>query len=155
MYKFTGFTQSANNALNYSIEAAENFGHTYIGSEHLLAGIVREDNGSATTLLISKGVTVQKVEQSLKNNIGIGIPTVLTPNDFTPRAKHIIELSVSIANSQNAGYVGTEHILCALLGEEDCSACGILYEMGLSSSLILDEMNNGERSCFSSGSSRK
>lgn len=155
MYRFTGFTEKANRALNSAVEIAENLGHTYIGSEHLLAGIVREDNGSATTLLISKGVTVQKVEQSLKNNIGIGIPTVLTPNDFTPRAKHIIELSVSIANSQNAGYVGTEHILCALLGEEDCSACGILYEMGLSSSLILDEMNNGERSSFSSGSSRK
>ena len=155
MFRFTGFTEKANRALNSAVEIAENLGHTYIGSEHLLAGIVREDNGSATTLLISKGVTVQKVEQSLKNNIGIGIPTVLTPNDFTPRAKHIIELSVSIANSQNAGYVGTEHILCALLGEEDCSACGILYEMGLSSSLILDEMNNGERSSFSSGSSRK
>ena len=59
MYKFTGFTEKANRALNSAIEVAENLGHTYIGSEHLLMGIVREDNGTATTLLLSRGVTPQ------------------------------------------------------------------------------------------------
>ena len=51
MYRFTGFTQKANDALNSAITSAENLGHTYIGSEHLLAGLVREDNGAATSLL--------------------------------------------------------------------------------------------------------
>ena len=64
MYKFTGFTEKANRALNSAIEVAENLGHTYIGSEHLLMGIVREDNGTSTTLLLSRGVTPQKLKNS-------------------------------------------------------------------------------------------
>ncbi|MBQ5906207.1 MAG: hypothetical protein IIW88_10100, partial [Clostridia bacterium] len=57
MYKFTGFTEKANRALNSAIEIAENLGHTYIGSEHLLAGLIREDNGIGNSLLSSKGMT--------------------------------------------------------------------------------------------------
>ena len=155
MYRFTGFTEKANRALNSAVEIAENLGHTYIGSEHLLAGIVREDNGIASTVLTSKGITAQKVEQVIRGVIGVGIPTVLTPQDFTPRAKHILEVSVTVANSQNAGYVGTEHILTAMLGEEDCSGCHILSEMGVSCPMMLDELTSGGKSSFSSGSSRK
>ncbi len=143
MYKFTGFTEKANRALNSAVETAENLGHTYIGSEHLLAGIVREDNGIATSLLLKKGVTFQSVEESIRQNIGAGIPTVLTPDDFTPRSKHIIELSISLAKNENAGYVGTEHILKAMLSEEDCCACALLSDMGISVSVILDEMKKG------------
>ncbi len=143
MYKFTGFTEKANRALNSAVETAENLGHTYIGSEHLLAGIVREDNGIATSFLLKKGVTFQSVEESIRQNIGAGIPTVLTPNDFTPRSKHIIELSISIAKNENAGYVGTEHILKAMLSEEDCCACALLSGMGISAQIIADEMKNG------------
>lgn len=143
MYKFTGFTEKANRALNSAVEIAENLGHTYIGSEHLLAGIVREDNGTATTLLLKKGVNIQNVEESIRKNIGVGIPTVLTPNDFTPRSKHIIELSLSIAQNENAGYVGTEHILKAMLTEEDCCAVSLLSDLGVSSGIILDELRNG------------
>ena len=93
MYKFTGFTEKANRALNSAIEVAENLGHTYIGSEHLLAGLVREDNGAATTLLHSKGVSAQAVDEALRKAVGVGVPTVLSPEDFTPRSKHIIELA--------------------------------------------------------------
>lgn len=147
MYKFTGFTEKANRALNSAVEIAENLGHTYIGSEHLLAGLVREDNGVATSLLTKKGVTIQNVEESIRRNIGVGIPTVLTPNDFTPRSKHIIELSLSIARNENAGYVGTEHILKAMLNEEDCCGTALLCDLGISVPLLLDELNKGsERS---------
>ena len=151
MYKFTGFTEKANRALNSAIEVAENLGHTYIGSEHLLMGIVREDNGTATTLLLSRGVTPQKVEELIRSTVGVGIPTVLTPDDFTPRCKHIIELSVSLARSENAGYVGTEHLLGAILREGDGCAAYILSELGVSVPLLLDELSNaGEsRSPFS------
>ena len=63
MYEFTGFTQSANNALNYSIEAAENFGHTYIGSEHLLLGLLSDSRMVSASILGSKKVTLKKAEE--------------------------------------------------------------------------------------------
>ncbi|MBQ8504614.1 MAG: ATP-dependent Clp protease ATP-binding subunit [Clostridia bacterium] len=149
MYKFTGFTEKANRALNSAVEIAENLGHTYIGSEHLLAGIVREDNGTATALLIKKGVTIQNVEESIRRNIGVGIPTVLTPNDFTPRSKHIIELSLSIAKNESAGYVGTEHILKAMLSEDDCCAASLLSDLGVSPGVLLEELKSGNEKASS------
>ena len=143
MYKFTGFTEKANRALNSAIEIAENLGHTYIGSEHLLAGLLREDNGMGTTLLSSKGMTIQLCENAIRRSVGVGIPTMLSPDDFTPRCKHIIEQSVTLARRENAGYIGTEHLLSALLSEEDCLGCRILSENGISVPLLLDEISKG------------
>ena len=144
MYKFTGFTEKANRALNSAIEVAENLGHTYIGSEHLLMGLVREDNGTATALLSARGVSPQKVEELIRSTVGVGIPTVLTPDDFTPRCKHIIELSISLARGENAGYVGTEHLLSAMLREGDGCAAFILSQLGVSIPLLLDELSNSQ-----------
>ena len=92
MYKFTGFTQKANVALNSAIEYAENLGHTYIGSEHLLLGLIASEGSIANTALISHGVTFEKTENAIRTEIGIGTPTVLSPNDFTPRSKNIVEI---------------------------------------------------------------
>ena len=142
MYKFTGFTEKANKALNSAVETAENLGHTYVGSEHLLCGIVKEGGSVATSLMASKGVTTQSVESEMKKTIGVGIPTVLTPDDFTPRSKHIIELSVSIAAKENAGYVGTEHLLTAILSEDDSCAAFILNQLGNSPNTILSEIDS-------------
>lgn len=144
MYKFTGFTEKANRALNSAVEIAENMGHTYIGTEHLLAGLVREDNGVATSLLIARGISYQLVERLLRQNIGAGIPTVLTPEDFTPRAKHIIELSVSTANSEGAGYVGTEHILKAMV-QEDCCGTSILSDSGVSPAILYEDLSSSRQ----------
>lgn len=145
MYKFTGFTEKANRALNSAVEIAENLGHTYIGSEHILAGLVREDNGVATSLLLSKGISFHSVEKAIKQNIGMGIPTVLTPEDFTPRAKHIIEVSLSVARNENSGYVGTEHILKAMLQEEDCCGAALINGLGVSTAVLYDELGSGAR----------
>ena len=142
MYKFTGFTEKANRALNCAVETAENLGHTYVGSEHLLCGIVKEAGSVATSLMASKGITAQSVEQEIRKTVGVGIPTVLTPDDFTPRSKHIIELSVSIAARENAGYVGTEHLLSAILSEEDSCAAFIISELGHSPDGILSDVNS-------------
>lgn len=155
MYKFTGFTEKANKALNSAVETAENLGHTYVGSEHLLCGIVKEAGSIATSLMASKGITAQSVEQEIRKTVGVGIPTVLTPDDFTPRSKHIIELSVSIAGRENAGYVGTEHILTAILSEDDSCAAYILSQLGHSSHSILSEINSPSgKSAYSSATSR-
>ncbi len=155
MYKFTGFTEKANRALNSAVEIAENFGHTYIGTEHLLAGIVREDNGTGTSVLLSKGVTCQKVLELIKKNIGIGIPTVLTPDDFSPRCKGVIELSVSLAGKENSGYIGTEHLLCAILKEGDNSACYLLSQMGLSAHILLSQVRSSSANTYQGRYSEK
>ncbi len=149
MYKFTGFTEKANRALNRAIEIAEDMGHTYIGSEHLLSGLLFEESGSIHNSFVSRGVTALGVQNSVKKAIGIGIPTVLTPADFTPRAKNIIELSISLAASENSGYVGTEHLFRALLNQEDSSAGELLRSMGVSVPLLLDEITTGGRQSVS------
>ncbi len=148
MYKFTGFTERANRALNSAVEMAENFGHTYIGTEHLLAGIIKEDNGAGTSTLISKGVSLQRVVELIKKNVGMGIPTVLSPDDFSPRCKGVIELSVALAGKENSGYIGTEHLLCAMLKEGDNSACFLLSQMGLSAHILLSQVRSSTSNSF-------
>ena len=131
MYKFTGFTQKANTALNSAIEFAESLGHTYIGSEHLLAGLIKSEGSVANTALTSRGITFAKIESAIRTEIGIGTPTVLSPNDFTPRSKNIIEVSVSEARSSGQNYVGTEHILLAIIKDSTCYAMSILEGMNI------------------------
>ncbi len=140
MYKFTGFTQKANNALNDAIESAENLGHTYIGSEHLLLGLLNTDGSVAHTVLTGKGITADGVENSLKTTVGIGTPTVLSPNDFTPRSKQIIDAAITVARSMNHSYVGTEHILIAIAKDSSCFAMTILEKFGVSSNEIINEI---------------
>lgn len=76
MYRFTGFTQKANDALNSAISSAESLGHTYVGSEHILLGLLAESGGMAYTALSARKVTYKEVEQIIKSGIGIGSPTV-------------------------------------------------------------------------------
>lgn len=141
MYKFTGFTQKANLALNSAVESAENLGHTYIGSEHLLLGLLETQGSIAYTSLASKGVTLADVENSIRAGVGIGTPTVLSPNDFTPRSKNIIETAVSAARGAGMSYVGTEHILLAILRDESCYAMNILSQLGISARDVAEEIS--------------
>ncbi len=141
MYKFTGFTEKANIALNSAIERAEEMGHTYIGSEHLLLGLLNEQGGMAAAALGAKKITAEKVEEIIKNSIGIGVPTMLSPNDFTPRCKHIImNLAISQARALGHSYVGTEHLLAAILSEDDSAAVGIIKELGAAPQEIAEDI---------------
>ena len=140
MYKFNGFTEKANDALNLAIEAAEEFGHTYIGSEHLLIGILREGSGAAAQILEAKGITSEKIEELLESTVGKGAATELSPNQFTPRAKRIIEMSVAAARAVGVSYVGTEHLLLAILEEGDNYAVRFISELGGDCSSILNEV---------------
>ena len=130
MYKFTGFTQKANDVLNAAIEYAENMGHTYIGSEHLLLGLLTQNGGIAYTVLINKKLTAGKVEDAVRNSIGFGVPTVLTPGDFTPRCKNIIESAMIQARDMGHNYVGTEHLLMGILREPESTAAHLLTAAG-------------------------
>lgn len=70
MYRFNSFTQKANDVLNLAIKAAENFGHTYIGSEHILIGVLKENTSYGAELLSEKGIALESVEQIIKDNTG-------------------------------------------------------------------------------------
>lgn len=139
-YSFNGFTEKANTALNLAIKGAQILGHTYVGSEHLLLGLLRVGSGTASDILSSKGVTEDKVEAVLKQEIGEGTPVSLTPEYFTPRAKRVLETAVSAAKSNGKSFVGTEHVLLGILSEGDNFAVRFLGEMGVDVAQMTDEV---------------
>ncbi|MDD6283917.1 MAG: ATP-dependent Clp protease ATP-binding subunit [Firmicutes bacterium] len=143
MFKFNGFTDKANEALNLAIQSAENFGHTYIGSEHLLIGILLSGDNTACNLLESKGITAAKVEQLLERTVGRGGHTNLSTEQFTPRAKRIIEMSVITARGGGASFVGTEHLLLAMLQEGENYAVRFIGELGGNCGDIMSELTGG------------
>lgn len=140
MYKFSYFTQKANEALNLAIKAAENFGHNYVGSEHILLALVKEEAGTAYTILDSKGITVEDIENFIKENIGVGSPTRLSPDDFTPRSKRVLDVSFKIARGMLRSFVDTEHILLALLQEGDSYAVKYINSCGIDERQLFDEI---------------
>ena len=141
MYKFTGFTEKANNALNYAVEAAEDLGHTYIGSEHILMGILSDSASVAGTVLSRHGITESKVESLVKRIIGVGMPTQLTQNDFTPKSKEILTIANSVAHSMGQSLIGTEHILIAIARDGNSSASQLLNQLGIAGSTIVNEIS--------------
>ncbi len=156
MYRFNGFTEKANRAVNLAILAAQELGHTYIGSEHLLLGLLREGSGTACELLRSKEVTEEKVSELLTDTVGKGSPTTLSAEDFTPRGKHILELAMAAARGLQEGYVGTEHILLAILEEGQSYAVRFLEELGVDGAELSSRIVGaaGEGSQGTSASSR-
>ncbi|MBQ3904696.1 MAG: ATP-dependent Clp protease ATP-binding subunit [Eubacterium sp.] len=139
MYRFNSFTQKANEVLNLAITAAEDYGHNYVGSEHILIGLLKEGTGVAAGVLEGKGITEEKIDELIKTQIGVGEPTKLSPEDFTPRSKRIIELSFQIARGMMNSFVSTEHLLISLLKETDSYAVKFLNELGVyEDSLIQD-----------------
>ncbi len=140
MYRFTGFTQKANDALNSAITAAENLGHTYVGSEHILLGLLAESGGMAYTALSARKVTYKEVESIIKSGIGIGSPTVLSPNDFTPRSKNIIDTAILQGRGMGHSYIGTEHILMGIIREGTGAATEILSQLGVQPQDLLSDI---------------
>lgn len=131
MFRFNGFTQKANNAINLSISQAASLGHTYIGSEHLLAGLLKEGSGVAYNALVQRNVTYTHYRELLTKTIGKGAQSTLTPEDFTPRCKRILETAIAEARTLGNSYVGTEHILIGILKETDSYAVRFLKELGV------------------------
>ena len=139
-YNFSGFTEKANHALNQAIISAEKLGHTYVGSEHLLLGLLKVGSGVAYAVLNSGGVTAENIENLMKETIGEGTPTKLSPDYFTPRAKRVIEVSVAGCNNMGKKYVGTEHILMGILSEEDNYAIRFLNKLGVDTVTLANEV---------------
>ena len=139
MYLFNGFTEKANRALNAAIEAASELGHTFIGSEHILYGLLAEESSVASTLLGKKGVSKDELLQKIVESDGRGDPVRLSPDHFTPRSKRILEQSVSEARRLGHSYVGTEHLLLALLRQVDGYAVMFLKAAGVDPQALYQE----------------
>ena len=141
MFKFTGFTEKANKSLNAAVKAAEDLGHTYIGSEHILLGLLSDTSTVAGAVLAAHNITYADIEEELKRSIGVGVPTELQPDDFTPRSKNILETSVAFARQMGQQLVGTEHVLLAIAREGSCSATLLLGRAGVSMQDIVNDVS--------------
>jgi ATP-dependent Clp protease ATP-binding subunit ClpC len=130
--RFDKFTERARKVLTLAQEEAQRFNHNYIGTEHILLGLVREGDGVAARVLSSMGVDLHKVRSAVEFIIGRGDRTPTGEIGLTPRAKKVIELAVDEARRLNHHYIGTEHLLLGLVREGEGIAAGVLESLGVS-----------------------
>lgn len=143
MYEFRGFTQKANRALNLAIESAQDMGHNYVGTEHILLGLINEGTGVAAAALEQCGVTSDALRDKISTTDGIGMKTTLTPDDFTPRTKRVLKAAMLASARMGNNYVGTEHLLLAVIAESDSYAVSFLHELGVSENAIAQAVAGG------------
>lgn len=143
MYQFKGFTEKANKALNLAIESAEEMRHNYVGTEHILYGLVKEGSGVAATALNECGVAEDALREKLESINGTMSLVELTPDDFTPRTKRVLRAAVIISSKTGYTYVGTEHLLLAILSESDSYAVAFLEELGVSVERLAQAVSKG------------
>ncbi len=134
------FTEKAEKALNSAVKTAEEFGHTYIGSEHILLSLCRAAESAAAIILNKYSVTAEKTAVAIKEYSGTGLKSTLTPKDMTPCSKKIVEGSYRISMKYGAQKIGTEHILSALLEEKNSVALKLLSYMGVDVVALTDEV---------------
>ena len=138
MYKFKDFTSKANKALNIAIESAGDMGHSYIGTEHLLLGLAKEGSGVAAVALKQAGLDTAELEKKIQESSALGSPVTLTPNDFTPRSKRVMQNAVLIAARTGSSYVGTEHLLISIMQETDSYAYNFLNELNVNKNTVMN-----------------
>ncbi|MBQ7828578.1 MAG: ATP-dependent Clp protease ATP-binding subunit [Clostridia bacterium] len=130
------FTKKAQNALNRALYYAREMGHDYIGSEHLLLGLLTETDSIAYKVLTAAGVTLERSRTILEKNAGVGEPSAVNVSDMTPRTKTIIEGSAHKSMALGHSYIGTEHLLLAILDEPECFAMQLMGAQGASAKEI-------------------
>ena len=129
--RFDRLNDEAKQALRLAQEEAQGFGHNYIGTEHLLLGLVRQEASLAAQVLQSLGVELQKVRTAVEFIIGRGDRLVLGEIGLTPRSKKVIELAIDEAQRINAKEVGSEHLLLGLVREGEGIAAGVLESLSV------------------------
>ncbi|MGD0764969.1 MAG: ATP-dependent Clp protease ATP-binding subunit [Dehalococcoidia bacterium] len=129
--RFDKFTERARRVLTLAQEEAQRFNHNYIGTEHLLLGLVREGDGVAAKVLANLGIELNKVRSAVEFIIGRGERSTMGEIGLTPRAKKVIELAVDEARRLNHHYIGTEHLLLGLVREGEGIAAGVLESLGV------------------------
>ena len=134
------FTNRAEKAIELAAETAAELGHNYIGTEHLLCGLVKEGSGLAYKVLASQGVTEEKIINMIEELIGRGEPLYEVPEGYTPRTKRVFEISFMEAKKLNNNYIGTEHILLGIMKEGDSVASRIIVDLGVDIQRLFSEL---------------
>lgn len=137
------FTNSAEIALEIANEIAAKLGHNYIGTEHLLYGLVEEANGVASKVLANQGLTSAEVLKEIEDLIGINEEASITDIDaigFTPRTKRVIENAFMEARRLNSQYIGTEHLLVGIMREGDSVAVRIMMDLNVNPQKLYNEI---------------
>jgi len=140
--RFEKFSERARRVLSLAQEEAQRFNHNYIGTEHMLLGLVRETEGVAALVLSNLNVELVKVRSAVEFIIGRGERPTPGEIGLTPRAKKVIELAVDEARRLNQTYIGTEHLLVGLMREGEGVAAGVLESLGVSLEKVREETNN-------------
>ena len=141
MYRFKRFTDKANVALNRALDSAREMGHTYVGTEHLLLGLLQEGSGVAAVVLGARGVTAAGYRQRIVAAQGEGTPTTLTTADFTPRATAVMEAAQTEAALAGQRVAGTEHLLGAILRDDTGVAVRLLTRMDARPAELLGDLS--------------
>ena len=136
------FTLKAQGALERAQSEARSLGHTYIGSEHILLGLLGTTECIASRILVARGVGYEIIYDTLKKISGSGSCSNVGPEDMTPRARRIIELSSVEARKRSSARIGTEHLLYALLCERDSVAIKLIESIGSSLSEIISDLSD-------------
>ncbi len=152
--RFEKFSERARRVLSLAQEEAQRFNHNYIGTEHILLGLVRETEGVAARVLANLGVDLNKVRSAVEFIIGRGERPAQGEIGLTPRAKKVVELAVDEARRMNHTYIGTEHLLIGLLREGEGVAAGVLESLGVTLDKVRSETHRilSQSSPTSSGS---
>ena len=147
--RFEKFSERARRVLSLAQEEAQRFNHNYIGTEHILLGLVRETDGTAAKVLASLAIELSKVRSAVEFIIGKGDTASGSEIGLTPRAKKVIELAVDEARRLNHHYIGTEHLLIGLMREGEGVAAGVLESLGVT----LDKVRGETTTVLSRGES--
>ena len=151
------FTDDAQRVLSFAQEAALELGHDYVGTEHVLIGLIKVKNSVAAKALNELGLSAETIIEDVEEHIGRGNKKVSSVY-MTPRVKHVLELAVEVANHMNHNYVGTEHILLGLLSDGGGVAVGILRNHNIRANDIVDTIRTilgSSDSASHSGEDRK
>lgn len=135
------FTKSSSKAIELANDIAKDMGHNYVGTEHLLYGLVKEQNGVAGKVLHSEDVLGETIAKKIDEFIGHEQP-IDNVIDFTPRTKKVLENAFIEARKLGYSFIGTEHLLIGILKENDCIAMRILFELNINSAKIYNEIIN-------------
>ena len=135
------FTEKAKIALNNALEEARELGHTYVGTEHLLLGLLSVTDSIAYRILSDRGVDADTTRELISSSVGVGAPSDVSGADMTPMTKKIIEESAYASARLGHNYIGTEHLLLAIVSEEDCFANKMLRAQNASAAEIRSDLS--------------
>ncbi|MBP3921862.1 MAG: ATP-dependent Clp protease ATP-binding subunit [Ruminiclostridium sp.] len=140
---FNGFTEKASEALTLALKKAMDMGHTYIGSEHILYGLLICKDSTAYAALDKCCITESEITAKMESLTGRGLPTKLTASDFSPRSRRILENAIALSKAGYRQLAGTEHILRAILKDNDCYATVFLKDIGINTASLYSYCTEG------------